>query len=204
MSRCFCMIDTLDTIPDRLVINIQTRNNVEQAVAENINPKLTHEQRVEHAKTEHADYIDRVWVHNFGLKFELEIHVESGELFYNNKQIENKSTWKQVKQYEYVDEYNSWCSGTDKQFSDWYSHGVFYYIQKKYHIMNPPGVDHHINTHIKTTYFTPAEGFFMRTSSKCCDVGVRPLNHQSVWDTWTGALVRQSDDNKRDHLKHVV
>ena len=201
MNRHFCMIDTRDTLPDRVVINIQTRNNIAQAVAENLRSKLTHEQRVEHAREGHADYIDRVWVRNFGLKFELEIHLESSELLYNGQLIKNQTEWLQVKPHQWHDEHKTFGPTQEHLHVDL---DQIKYVHRRYHISPGLPVEHHINTHVKSAYVKVSTDMYIQTHSKRCDFRFTSKHKQHVWSKWTGCLVEQSDDNKRDHLKHVV
>lgn len=208
MSRYFCMIDTKDTLPNRLTVNVQTRNNVAQALAENLYPKLTHEQRVEQALKPSSDYMDRVWVRDHRSGCELEVHVESSVLVFNNKHIKNNSDWERKKDWEHVDEYRNWGGDQSQVYNDWFKCGEFFCLQKRHHILNPPGPDHlktnHINTHVRLTNTMLPGGMFIKTCSKRCDVGLCVPYDKSVWNGWLGAQIKQSDDNKRDHLKHVI
>ena len=208
MSRFFCMIDTHATLPNRLTINLQTRNNVSQAVAENLCPKLTHEQRVKHALQPSADYMDRVWIYDHKSGCKLEIHVESGVLVFNNKCIKNDSDWERKESWKHVNEYKDWGTDQAQVYNDWFKCGEFLCLQKRHHLTSVPGPEHlrnhHINTHAKLACIMLPGGMFIKTNSKRCNVGLCVPYDKSVWDGWSGSQIKQSDDNKRDHLKHVI
>ena len=201
MSRHFCLIDTRDTLPGRVVINIQTRNNVEQAIAENINPNMSHAERVEQAKKPSSDYMYRVWVRHYNPDYELEIHVESSELLYNGQLIKNQAEWLKVQPRGWTEEHPT-CGPTQKHLH--VDLGHIKYVHRRYHISPGKPVEHHLNTHVKSAYVKLSPNIFIQTHSKSCAFKFITQHKQCTWSKWTGCQIDQSDDNKRDHLKHVL
>ena len=201
MERCFCLIDTRDTLPSRVVINIQTRNNVAQAGASNLNPEMSHDERVAHANTEHADFMDRMWVRHYKPDYELEIHVESSDLLYNGQLIENQTEWLKVREYQWREEHPT-CGPTQKHLH--VDLGHIKYVHRRYHVSPGVPIDHHINTHIKSAYVKVSPNMFIQTHSKNCAFKFITQHKPCTWSKWTGCQIKQSHENKRDHLKHIV
>ena len=200
MSRYYCMLDTQKTLPSRVVINIGTKNNVAQAVAENLNPKMTHDQRVEHAKKEHSDYIERVWIRHYDPDYEMEVHLESSELIYNDQLYVNNTEWLKVKPHQWKKECDSF-GPLQKHLHVNLDH--IKYVHRRYHVSPGLPVEHIINTHIKSIYVKISPEMYIQTHSKRCDFRFKVKNSESLWKNWTGCLIEQSDDNKRDNLKQI-
>lgn len=203
--RHFCMLDTQDTLQSRIVINIETRNDVNQAIAENINPGLTRKQRIEHAKKTHADYITGVWVLDYDTADELFVDVRTGVYTYRDKKYSNENKWISVNEGAFKQQrcnlsINDLCV----------KRGAFHICQDKYIITNTDSRPEFykrskINSHIHVCKVKFSNDMYMYTSSRRCICRVT-VNHEENLDMsgWSGVLIKQSDDNKRDHLKHVV
>ena len=207
MPRYFCSLDTRDTLDRRLVVNMSTRVNIEQAIAENICPEMSHAERVEQAKKGSSDYIDTLWFRLYNPGVEFTINIETGDIIFSDGT-------KFVCGAKYTDMCNheihrNMCD-IKQSLSKmrWYKHMGVHLAQNKWRVndvdSNPQRFKRsRINTHI--THTCVHMGMLMfATFSRKCRYTIGCGYPESVWRNWIGANVTQSDDNKRDHLKHVV
>ena len=211
MNRYFCMLDTCDTLSQRVVINIETQINVDQAIAENLCPKLTTEQRIEHAKKEHADYIKRVWVRQYG-GFQCNIHVESGEFRFGPSHSHGPDQTIYMKEHEFSHQdhglHRRLMRGCDKWDMNFHIKGDIQYMAKNIHINNiknvPPVRQQYYNrspiNHQLVCTMLKHSSYSIYTCSRKCDLHIE-FEHD--WQECVGALVSQSNDNQREHLRHV-
>lgn len=207
MARFFCSLDTRDTLERRLVVNIGTCVNVEQAIAENINPGMSHEGRVKLAKQDNSDYIETLWFRLYNPDVQFTISVESGDIMFGDgTKFVNDTKYVDVPNHEI--DYN--VSNIEESISimHWNKYRNISFAQNRWRVNN---TDHdperykrsRINTHVKhTCVYMGALSF--ATCSRTCHYSICCGFPKSVWKNWVGANVRQSDDNVREHLKHVV
>lgn len=195
MSRYFCMLDTRDVLDDRLVINTHTDVNIPQAVAESINPELNHTERVKHAKKASSEYMNKVWV-SYQNKHAV-VDIQAGSV----DQPHDIPDVRQVKEYQF----REMCTQF-KSCEYIYKHGTIYYCLNRYRIVNTDAREEYynrssINVNINVINMMIDGICFISTISRGCVLDVQLAVD---WTGMQGALIEQSDDNKRDHLKHVV
>ena len=208
MNRYFRMIDTLDTLPQRIVVNMGTSTNIKQAIAENVCPKLTPEQRVEHAKQKHSDYAEWLWVRVFDPGAMFKIHIESGRIEFNNKAYHCDAPWQDIKANELTESKYVW---PQMNMTGQSHHGVIF-TQQRYRVtnteVNPEYFNRSIiNREIRMTFVILPSELGLVTSSRNCrfsfDLDQVHMNND-LYKGWIGANVRQSDDNILDHLEQVI
>lgn len=90
MNRYFCMLDSVDTLSDQhVVLNVQTKCNIPQALAEGIIQDASDAVQLKKAMKQSSDYMEIIWYRQTNPYIELTIDVESGEtnvwLDQNNK-----------------------------------------------------------------------------------------------------------------------
>lgn len=210
-NRFFCMFDTLDVMSKRLVINVQTKTNVQQALAENLCPNLTHEQRLAHANKSSSDYMELVWIKQYG-GFECTINIESGEILFTNGDKYTPDQTISMKEYELshpkTGAYRQLLNACDTWDMNYHKRGSIKLMSKNIHINNTTQVapdrqefyarspiNHQI---ICTMLHHP--NITTHTCSRKCDLRV---DVACDWRKGTGALVAQSEHNTREHLRHV-
>lgn len=211
-NRFFCMLDTLDVLPNRIIINTQTKINIPQAIAENLCPKLTHEQRVEHANRASSDYMEMVWIKQPG-KFQCTINIETGEIRFTDGSTYTPDQTIYMKEHQFS-HYRSGARWNllrccDKWEMNYHERGPIKLMSKNIHINNitnvPPARQEYyarspINHQIKCTMLQHPS-FTIHTCSRKCDLRVDVACN---WRECVGALVAESDDNAREHLHHVT
>ena len=80
MYRYFCMIDSVDTIQDtRVVVNVRTKCNIPQALAEGIIKNAEDPDDLKKAMKQSSDYMEIIWYQQTNPYVELTIDVESGD-----------------------------------------------------------------------------------------------------------------------------
>lgn len=200
MSRCFCLVDTFDTLENRVIINIATRNNIEQAIAENLCPKLTHEQRVEKALKPSSDYTDKIWVHQQNTQIDYVMHVESGDIEFVDQTFTNTSPWQEIKEHEFKKSHNDWINNDHVN-----KHNMVSFSQNRYRISNTESrveyyARHVINREIMSLR-TKIPGFTILCDSRKC---LLSMSTSHTWKQWSGAMIEKSPDNRREHLRHIL
>lgn len=211
-NRHFCMLDTINVLSNRLIVNVQTRCNVQQAVAENLCPNLTHEQRVKHASKPSSDYIDLIWMKQFQV-FECVISIESGKIEFDDGSCYHPDQTIHMKEHQFNNRPDGVRHNLLKHKDAWdmnvSKHGQLDILTKHIHISNiddvPPARQEYykrssINHEITCTMITHPD-ITIHTCSRKCDLQVDFVHD---WVNCTGALIQQSDLNRRDHLKHVI
>lgn len=200
MSRYFCLIDTLDTLNNRVIINIATRNNIEQAIAENLCPKLTHEQRVAQALKPSSDYVDKIWVHQQNTVVDYVMHVESASIEFADQTFTNTSPWTELKEHEFKKSHINWISNDHVN-----NHNMVSFSQNRYRITNTQSraeyyARHVINREIMSLR-TKIPGFMIWCDSRKCQIN---MSTSHVWKQWTGAMIEKSTHNTRDRLRRIL
>lgn len=207
MARFFCSLDTKNTLERRLIVNIGTRVNVEQAIAENINPEMSHEERVKQAKQDSSDYIETLWFRLYNPDVQFTIDIESGDIIFGDgTKFVNDTKYIDVPNHEI--DYN--VNNIDESISKmhWNVHNDVSFAQNSWRVCdqesNPVRFKRsRINTHVKhTCVYMGALSF--ATCSRTCRYNLGCGFPKSVWKNWVGANVRRSDDNVREHLKQVI
>lgn len=207
MARFFCSLDTRDTLERRLVVNIGTRVNVEQAIAENINPRISHAERVEQAKKESSDYTETLWFRLYNPDVQFTIDVESGSIeFDDGTKYVNDAKWIDMPEHEITNNMRDVQQSISKM--SWHTHRDISFSLNCWRVSNVDSNPERynrsrINTHINHTcvYMGP---LMFATCSRACCYSVGCDFPESVWRKWTGANIVQSDDNVREHLKQVI
>lgn len=204
MARHFCMIDTLDTHEYRWVINISTRTNMEQVIAEGLFSDQPPEIREQLAARDSSDYIDRVWVWQDSPETQFMIHVESGNIrFLQPEQLfRPDATSMQLKEFEYRQMYDMFM---DSEIMHTHQHVDL--VQRRFSITNTHTREEYYNRHAHNRHMVVTktrvhDRFTIKTSSRHCACDVQVLN--ADWSTYTGALIHESPHNRRDHLRHVI
>lgn len=209
------MLDTLDNKPWRLIINVQTKTNVEQAIAENLGPKLSHEERVKLASRPSSDYIDQVWVRQLKPHFEYVVHLETGVIRFGNGDQYTPHTQLYMKEHEWSHNQHGLKNDMLRAHEQWnmnvIDRGLIQFVSNTIHITNinaeslsPTRKEYYdrspINSCLKSVMIKHPN-VTVRTCSRKCDLQV---SFPYDWTKCVGALIEQSDLNKRDHLKHVI
>lgn len=204
MARHFCMIDTGDTHDYRWVVNIATCANMDQVIAQDLFKGKTPEEREELALRDSSDFIDRVWVWQDKPYVEYIIHVETGRIKFVSpkRQFLPDKHWVDIKEHEFKQMYGMFMNSEIMN-----THQHVDLVQRKFRITNtharPEFYDRHVrNRDIHVTKTRVSDRFTVKTSSRHCACDVDVLNVD--WSTYTGALIKQSDDNCRDQLQHVL
>ena len=211
-NRFFCMFDTLDVMPKRLVINVQTKTNIPQAIAENLCPDLTPEQRVAHASRPSSDYMELVWIKQHG-GFQCTINIETGEIQFANGDKYTPDQTISMKEHEFNHQQHGarWnlLSECDTWDMNYHKRGPIKLVSKRIHINNttqvPPVRQQYyarspINHKIICTMLQHPN-ITIHTCSRKCDLRV---DVACDWRKGVGALVAESDNNTREHLRHVA
>ena len=200
MSRYFCLVDTLDTLSNQVVINIATRNNIEQAIAENLGPKLTHEQRIEKALKPSSDYVDKIWVYQQNTVVDYMMHVESGDIEFVDQTFANTSPWIELKEHEFKKSHINWIAHDHVN-----KHNMVRFSQNRYRISNTQSrpeyyARHVINREIMSLR-TKIPGFTISCDSRKCLLNISTTH---AWKQWCGAMIEKSPGNQREHLRHIL
>jgi len=185
-----------------------TSTNVEQAIAENLCPDKTLEQRIEQAKTLHSDYAEWLWVRVFNPGAIFKIHIESGRIEFNNKTYHCDAPWQDIQAHELRENEGKW---PEMNMTGRSHHGVIF-TQQRYHVTNTDANPEYfnrsiINREIRMTFIILPSELGLVTSSRKCHVGFdldQVHMNNSLYKDWVGANVRRSDDNALDHLEQVV
>jgi len=205
------MFDTLDVMSNRLVVNVQTKTNIPQAIAENLCANLTHEQRVKHASRPSSDYMELVWVKLHGI-FQCTINIETGEILFGNgtKYAPDQTISMKEHQFNHPQHGARWnlLSECDTWDMNYHNRGPIKLMSKNIHINNTTQMPQDrqqyyarssINHQIVCTILRHPH-VTIHTCSRKCDLRV---DVACDWRNSAGALVAESDDNVRDNLTHV-
>ena len=208
------MLDTGDNRSSRLIINAQTKTNVPQAIAENLCPNLTHEERVAHASRPSSDYLDIIWVKQIKPNFEYSIHIESGVVRFGNGDTYTPHEQVHMKEHEWSHKQHGLARDMiceSKAFDIPVVHrGPFEIATTNINISNvhldtqPAGRAEYynrstINHQLKCT-MVDHPLVTIHTCSRKCDVR---FEFHASWSGCTGALIEKSDDNQITGLRFI-
>lgn len=209
------MLDTGDTRSSRLVINVQTKTNIPQAVAENLCPKLTHEERVAYASRPSSDYLDIIWVKQIKPHFEYSIHIETGVIKFGNGDTFAPDKLLCMKEHEWSHKQHG-LKHDMIEMSEAFDipvvqRGSFEIATASINISNvhldtqPAGRREYynrstINHQLKCTMIRHPL-VTIHTCSRKCDVR---FDFHTNWLGCTGALIQESNDNQIPGLKHIT
>ena len=208
------MLDTGDIRSSRLIINVQTKTNIPQAIAEKLCPNLTHEERVAHASRPSSDYLDIIWVKQIKPQFEYSIHIESGVVKFGNGDTYAPCEEIHMKEHEWSHKQHGLARdmiGGSGAFDIPVVHrGPFEITTANINISNvhlntqPTGRREYynrsvINHQLKCTMVHHSL-VTIHTCSRKCDVR---FDFHAGWNGCTGALIEQSDDNQIPGLRHI-
>ena len=208
------MLDTGDTRSFRLIINVQTKTNVPQAIAEKLCTNLTHEERVVHASRPSSDYLDIIWVKQIKPQFEYSIHIESGVVKFGNGDTYTPCKEIHMKEHEWSHNQHGlthdMISGSKLWDIPVVQRGSFKLISANINISNvhldtqPDGRREYynrstINHQLKCT-MVHHPLVTLHTCSRKCDVR---FDLHASWLGCTGALIEKSDDNQIPSLRYI-
>ena len=201
------MLDTKNIIKSRVVINMQTKYNINQAVAENLGGDISHADRMNKSMEKHSDYADILWIQHFNPGFTMRIHIESGTVHYNDKQLPTYSPGRlKVKPYEYKQHLLNWSN----RDMEWAQQPMLLYSHGHYEIVDWPSESNEfyrrseLNRLINNVYVVIDPVMSISTCSRRCEFNFNYLTPYETSIKFDGAMIRQSDDNILDHLEQVI
>ena len=217
MHRYFCMLDTVDTLPDdnRLVINARTVVNLPQAIAEGIVKDPGDPKEIEKALKQSSDYMELIWMKLLKPDVELTINVETGDVdVYSPKvsQYKDRFTPVELKEHQFSHPpFNAKCL-LDQHQQMWFPDRPVHVsddlqvYQQRFHITNintsfgiaPEREQYYAREDINwdimaAKIVTPVVDVV--TVSRKCEVLV---NYTKDWKKCAGALIKQHPENQLD------
>ena len=156
---------------------------------------------------EHSDYSDIIWLRHFDPGFTMRIHIESGTVHYNNKQLPAYSPGRlKVKPHEYKQHLYNW---SDRDM-EWAQQPMLLYSHGHYEIVDWPSERNEfyrrseLNRLINNVYVVIDPVMCISTCSRRCEFNFNYLTPHETNIKFDGAMIRQSDDNILDHMQHVL
>jgi len=217
------MIDSVDTLTDnRLVINVRTKCNVPQALAEGIIKDVDDPNDMKKAMKQSSDYMDVVWFKQTNPYVHLIMHVENGDVHFpddksiirpNGRWYHHDEASVPIREHEFSHEPVNAKKQLDTHMNIWCPEHVIKrdhvcVYQRHFEISNretvPPARQEYynrspINWDIRVSKVVTDLASVV-TSSRKCELHV---DYNNNWKKCQGALIRQSDQNRLESIDQI-
>lgn len=216
MYRYFCMLDSVNTLNDRrVVINVRTKCNVPQALAEGIIKDASDPDDLKKAMKQSSDYMDVVWCKQTNPDVHFTMNVETGNVYFPSdvslfrpmgRCFYNKLPPIMIREHEFSHDPVNAKRDLNKHIDIWNPKQMIKHAQTKiyqqrfiisnrdnvpitrqqYYKRGPINWDIHVSKVI-------TDLVKITTVSRKCELYV---DYSKEWKNCQGALIRQSDQNK--------